>query len=90
MKLKLKNTEEQVELIRAMGSRDNQVSAEASQAFAAFIGPVVQKVLLHCIPIWNSMKMIILAFRWTCGTIKELITYKCGPRILLVACRPQR
>ena len=47
MKLKLKNTEEQVELIRAMGSRDNQVSAEASQAFAAFIGPVVQKVLLH-------------------------------------------
>lgn len=47
MKLKLKNTEEQVELIRAMGSRDNQVSAEAAQAFAAFIGPVVQKVLLH-------------------------------------------
>ena len=47
MKLKLKNTEEQVELIRAMGSRDNQVSAEASQAFAAFIGPVVQKVLHH-------------------------------------------
>lgn len=47
MKLKLKNTEEQVELIRAMGSRDGQVSAEASQAFAAFIGPVVQKVLLH-------------------------------------------
>lgn len=46
MKLKLKNTPEQVELIRAMGSRDNAVAAEASQAFAEFIGPVVQKVLL--------------------------------------------
>ena len=47
MKLKLKNTPEQVELIRAMGSRDQLVAAEASQAFAAFIGPVVQKVLLQ-------------------------------------------
>ena len=46
MKLKLKNTPEQVELIRAMGSRDNASAAEASQAFAEFIGPVVQKVLL--------------------------------------------
>jgi hypothetical protein len=47
MKLKLKNTPEQVELIRAMGSKDVAVAAEASQAFAAFIGPVVQKVLMH-------------------------------------------
>jgi hypothetical protein len=47
MKLKLKNTPEQVELIRAMGSRDQAVASEASQAFAAFIGPVVQKVLLQ-------------------------------------------
>jgi len=45
MKLKLKNTPEQVELIKAMGSRDNIVAAEASQAFAAFIGPVVRQVL---------------------------------------------
>ena len=42
MKLTLKNTPEQVELIRAMGSKDNAVAAEASQAFAAFIGPGVQ------------------------------------------------
>ncbi len=66
MKLKLKDTEEQVELIRAMGSRDNQVSAEASQAFAAFIGPVVKKccfmlvLLACCIPTWNLTKTIIL------------------------------
>lgn len=45
MKLKLKNTPEQVELIKAMGSKDVAVAREASEAFAAFIGPVVQKVL---------------------------------------------
>jgi len=47
MKLKLKNTPEQVELIKAMGSRDTIVAKEASEAFAAFIGPVVSKVLLE-------------------------------------------
>ena len=45
MKLKLKNTPEQVELIKAIGSRDKMVSAEAMEAFAAFIGPVVSKVI---------------------------------------------
>jgi len=46
MKLKLKNTPEQVELVKAIGSRDTTVSREASEAFAAFLGPVIQKVLL--------------------------------------------
>ena len=45
MKLKLKNTPEQVELIKALGSKDLLVSREASEAFAAFIGPVISKVL---------------------------------------------
>ena len=45
MKLKLKNTPEQVELIKAMGSREASVAKEAQEAFAAFIGPVVSKVL---------------------------------------------
>jgi len=45
MKLKLKNTPEQVELIRALGSKDNNISTEAATAFAAFIGPVIQKVI---------------------------------------------
>tara|TARA_B100000287_G_scaffold431297_1_gene488275 strand:- start:3069 stop:4199 length:1131 start_codon:yes stop_codon:yes gene_type:complete len=45
MKLKLKNTPEQVELIRALGSKDQNVAAEASTAFAAFIGPVIQEVI---------------------------------------------
>lgn len=47
MKIKLKNTPEQIELIKAMGSRDNAAAAEATQAFAAFIGPVVSKVLMQ-------------------------------------------
>jgi len=47
MKIKLKNTPEQVELVKAMGSRDITVAREASEAFAAFIGPVVSKVLMQ-------------------------------------------
>jgi len=47
MKLKLKNTPEQIELIKAMGSRDTTVAKEASEAFAAFLGPVVNKVLME-------------------------------------------
>jgi hypothetical protein len=45
MKLKLKNTPEQVELIKALGSKDPNVAAEASTAFAAFIGPVIAQVI---------------------------------------------
>jgi len=47
MKIKLKNTPEQVELVKAMGSRDVTVAREATEAFAAFIGPVVAKVLMQ-------------------------------------------
>lgn len=46
MKLKLKETPEQVELIKAIGSRDANVAREASEAFAAFLGPVIEKVLM--------------------------------------------
>ena len=45
MKLKLKNTPEQVELIAALGSRDQTEAREAQNAFAAFIGPVLQQVI---------------------------------------------
>ena len=45
MKFKFKNTPEQVELIKAMGSKRPEVSREATEAFAAFIGPVIQQVL---------------------------------------------
>jgi len=45
MKLKLKNTPEQVELVKALGSRNATESREAQEAFAAFLGPVIQEVL---------------------------------------------
>lgn len=45
MKLELKNTPEQVELVKAMGSKDLTTAREAQEAFAAFLGPVVQQVL---------------------------------------------
>ena len=46
MKLKLKNTPEQIELIKAMGSKNTTAAREASEAFAAFLGPVIQQVLM--------------------------------------------
>ena len=45
MKLKLKETPEQVELIKALGSKNPTEAAQAAEAFAAFIAPVAQKVL---------------------------------------------
>ena len=45
MKLTLKNTPEQVELVRAIGSRNMLTSREAQEAFAAFLGPVIQRVI---------------------------------------------
>ncbi len=47
MRIKLKNTPEQVELIKALGSKNRLVAAEASEAFAAFLGPVIQRVILQ-------------------------------------------
>lgn len=47
MNLKLKSTPEQIELIKAIGSRDMLVSREAQEAFAAFLGPVIMKVIDH-------------------------------------------
>jgi len=47
MRIKLKNTPEQVELIKALGSKNRLVAAEAAEAFAAFLGPVIQRVILQ-------------------------------------------
>lgn len=45
MKIKLKNTPEQIELIKAMASPDANKAMQARQALADFIGPVIQEVL---------------------------------------------
>src|SRR3990167_6280256 len=47
MRIKFNASPEQVELIKLMGSKNKLVSAEAVQAFAAVIGPIVQEVLLQ-------------------------------------------
>lgn len=46
MQIQLKNTPEQVELIKAMGSRQSAVAKEATEAVAAFLAPVIKKVLM--------------------------------------------
>lgn len=45
MKITLKRTEEQVELVQAMASRNRDVAYEAQTALAEFIGPVLVKVI---------------------------------------------
>lgn len=45
MKITLKRTEEQVELVKAMASRNRDVAYEAQQALAEFIGPVLSEVI---------------------------------------------
>jgi len=47
MKIEFKNTPEQVALIKAMASNNKVEAAEAQEAFAAFLSPVVQEVLMH-------------------------------------------
>jgi hypothetical protein len=45
MQIQLKNTPEQIELIKAMGSKNPAVAREATEAVAAFLGPVIHEVL---------------------------------------------
>jgi len=45
MKIQLKNTPEQIELVKAMASRDKTVAYEAQAAVAKFIQPVLNKVI---------------------------------------------
>lgn len=47
MKFKLKENPEQIELLKAVGSKNLSVSMQAQETLAAFLGPVVQKVLLR-------------------------------------------
>ncbi len=45
MNIKLKNTPDQKELMRRLGSKNKMESAEASEALAAVLGPIIQTVL---------------------------------------------
>ena len=43
MKITIKRTDEQVELVKAMASKNRDTAYEAQQALADFIGPVLAK-----------------------------------------------
>ena len=45
MKIKLKEKPEQIALIKAMGSSDEETSAKAMKVFANLVGPLARKVL---------------------------------------------
>lgn len=45
MKIDFKKTPEQIELVKAIGSKNEATAREAQEAFAAFIGPIIQTVL---------------------------------------------
>lgn len=45
--IKLKNTPDQLELVKAMGSKDQEVSRQAINAYVSAVGPVLQEVLLQ-------------------------------------------
>ena len=47
MKINFDANEDQVAIIKAMGSKNKSVSAEAVEAFAGVLGPVIQQVLLQ-------------------------------------------
>lgn len=58
MKIEIKRTPEQVELIKLMGSKNRQKAIEAQETFAAAIGPVIQVVLQQAVVIGNLFKDI--------------------------------
>lgn len=45
MKISLKNTPDQIELIRALAAKDGETARKAREAFAAFIGEVIQQAV---------------------------------------------
>jgi hypothetical protein len=60
MRLVLEKNQDQLELVRAMGSKDNSVSIPAQEAFAAQIGAVVQEVINQA----STVQMIYRSFTY--------------------------
>ena len=58
MKITLKRTPEQVELVKAMASRNRTVAYEAQMALAEFIGPVLAEVLNNAPTVSNLFQSL--------------------------------
>ena len=56
MNITLKRTEEQVELVKAMASRNRDVAYEAQAAVAEFIGPVLAEVINNAPTLSNMFR----------------------------------
>ena len=79
MNITLKRTDEQVELVKAMASKNRGVAYEAQMALADFIGPVLCEVInqaptssvtyLHPFP---STRLTAQAFHLICTTTSRL------------------
>jgi hypothetical protein len=62
MNITLKRTPEQVELVKAMASRNRNVAYEAQVALAEFIGPVLAEVLNNALKAaWTLLVKLLLA-----------------------------
>ena len=78
MKITLKRTPEQIELIKAMASKNRAVASEAQTALAEFIGPVLAEVinnaptLSNLFTVFQFNKDDILAFLSTSTMISLL------------------
>lgn len=58
MKISINRTPEQVQMVRLMGSKNRSESYAAQEAFAAFIGPIVQTVIEQAPVISNLYKTL--------------------------------
>ena len=54
MKIVLKRTDEQVELIKALASKNREVAYDAQVALAEFIGPVLAEVINNAPTVSNA------------------------------------
>ena len=58
MKITIKRTEDQLALIRAMGSNNREEAYEAQAAVADFIGPVISEVINNAPTVGNLYNTI--------------------------------
>ncbi len=84
MKITIKRTEDQLALVRAMGSNNREEAYEAQAAVADLLGPVVSEVINNAPTVGNlytslrMVKMIILLCLWIFSTISLMrITFRC-------------
>ena len=85
MNITLKRTEEQVELIKAMASKNRNVAYEAQAAAAEFVGPVLSEVMNNAPTLSNmftSFQFNVIFFSRSCI---QFLGSRCG--LAYIFCR---